>query len=236
MSTFKPDQVRTRHCCFCIPAKAAVMILSLIAATFAAMHGINAVIRLFSGDSVDGWSIWLCMAQIVLWFSLVVIALYGWAGCIMQRREWVDWFYELVWWHLWLNVIFGLQALVLLNLPSAKQVATAICLRTTLQAQGWAENLGDPEPALGALAFASEACFSQIKYALLMLDFAWVIAILVELYLVLVIGHYLDQLADYEAAVDFGVDIESANPPFRFSEVEQNPLIQAQLRKSSKRY
>lgn len=44
----------------------------------------------------------------------------------------------------------------------------------------------------------------------------WAIGLLVELYLVLIVSHYIDELVDREAAQLYGVDIENPNPPFRF--------------------
>jgi hypothetical protein len=43
---------------------------------------------------------------------------------------------------------------------------------------------------------------------------AYVIGILIELYLVLMVAHYTDQLADEEAADKWGVDIEQDTVPF----------------------
>lgn len=45
---------------------------------------------------------------------------------------------------------------------------------------------------------------------------AWIIALLIELWLVLVVGHYVDELAEREAAARFGVDIENPLPPYHF--------------------
>ncbi|BGP16619.1 hypothetical protein JCM10213_000465 [Rhodosporidiobolus nylandii] len=224
--SFSPEQVKRRTCCGCIPARWAVMLLSLIAATISAMQGIEATIRLFSDGHLNPFAIWLNVAQMVLFFSLCLIGLYGWSGCVMQKFEW---------WHLCFSVVLGINALIMLNLPASKQLATAICLRTTLNAANFAQNnMNDPSPALDALAAASQACTAHVKTGLLLLDFCWVIGVLVELYLVLVIAHYLDELQDIEAAQLYGVDIESPNPPYRFAEVEQ-PLVQAQLGKQGKR-
>lgn len=48
---------------------------------------------------------------------------------------------------------------------------------------------------------------------------AWIIALLLELWLVLVVGHYVDELAERAAAARFGVDIENSLPPYRFAGV-----------------
>jgi len=123
---FTPSDVRHRRFCLCVPARWGVLALSLAGATISACHGIAATIRLCSPE-VDAWRAWVEVASIVLWGSLVVLCLYGesgrrlslsgtvgagsradevrvatgWAGAISQKREWVEWFYELVWVSLW---------------------------------------------------------------------------------------------------------------------------------------
>jgi predicted xylose isomerase-like sugar epimerase len=43
-----------------------------------------------------------------------------------------------------------------------------------------------------------------------------ILAFLIQLYLVVVVGHYLDELADRNAADQYGVDIDNPIPPYRF--------------------
>ncbi|GAA5820598.1 hypothetical protein JCM11251_003068 [Rhodosporidiobolus azoricus] len=243
---FDPTQVKHRHCCFCIPARAAVLITAMVAATVSAMHGIQACIRLFEPEHFNGLVVWLDVAQIVLWFSLVVVCLNGFSGAMMKKFIWVDWFYDLVWvslpigsqskqrlisslqWHLWINVIVGIYLLTWLHLPSSREFVIGLCLKGVTIATSTALNRqeDDLDSALEALAIAAKACTSHTQYSLLLLDFCWTLAILVELYLVMVVAHYLDELADLEAAQNYQVEIESATPPFRFAETEQDPLFQ----------
>lgn len=49
---------------------------------------------------------------------------------------------------------------------------------------------------------------------------AVILALLLQFYLVVVIGHYLDELVDRDAAERFGVDVEDPNPPYRFDSRE----------------
>jgi hypothetical protein len=48
---------------------------------------------------------------------------------------------------------------------------------------------------------------------------AYVIGILVQLYLTLMVAHYLDELADIDAAEKYGVDIESPSPPYDLKDI-----------------
>lgn len=45
------------------------------------------------------------------------------------------------------------------------------------------------------------------------------IGILIQLYLVLMVAHYLDELADIEAAEKYGIDIESPTPPYELKKI-----------------
>ncbi|GAA6044161.1 hypothetical protein JCM8097_003727 [Rhodosporidiobolus ruineniae] len=211
---FTVAQVRRRYCCFCIPARAATLLLSLLAATASAMLGIEACIRVFDPEPVSILSVWVSLAQVVVFFSLVVICLYGWGGCILQKLEWVDWFYELSWWHLWVNVLCGVFWLGCLSTSDSKQASVAVCLRNKLAAAVLAAEAGRTDAA-------------SVEAAIPTFSSGWVIAVLIELYLVLVISHYMDEIADRDAALQYGVDIESPNPPYRFVDVEQDPLVQA---------
>ncbi|BGP48602.1 hypothetical protein JCM10450v2_004478 [Rhodotorula kratochvilovae] len=232
---FTKDDVRHRRFCCCIPVRWGTLLLSLLGATLAACLGIQATIRLFAPTTASAWRVLVEVASIVLWFSLVVLCLYGWSGCIMQKREWVDWFYELVWWHLWVNAVVGIYTLILLALPGSKALAVGICTQVALDAlqlKSPGQEL-QPEAALGV----SLRCFTVIRTGLILLDLAWVVAMLIELWLCLVIGHYLDELADREAAEQYGVDIENADPPYRFQEVAEDPQTQLLAgRRQAKRF
>ncbi|GAA5921701.1 hypothetical protein JCM3775_001773 [Rhodotorula graminis] len=209
---FRPNDVRHRRFCCCVPVRWGVLALALVGATLAACLGIAAIQRLFSPD-INPWRAWLEVASIVLWFSLVVLCLYGWAGGISQKREWVEWFYELVWWHLWFNIAVGIYLLVVLALPTSKSLSAQICSKLALDKLD-AELLVDF--TADAASTVSLECFAGVRMGLILLDLAWTIAILIQLWLCLVIGHYLDELADREAAERFGVDIENPNPPYVF--------------------
>lgn len=50
---------------------------------------------------------------------------------------------------------------------------------------------------------------------------AYVIGILIQLWLTLMVAHYLDELADIDAAVRFGVDIESPTPPYDLEDIKE---------------
>ncbi|GAA5887888.1 hypothetical protein JCM6882_000787 [Rhodosporidiobolus microsporus] len=185
----------------------------------------------YQPEHINALVVWLDVAQIVLWFSLVVICLYGFSGCMMKRFIWVDWFYDLAWWHLWINVILGIYTLTWINLPASKDIAVGICLKATLSTVSEYADGDDLEKIGTALKVALIACVGNLKLSLLVLDFCWTIAILIQLYLVLVIAHYLDELADLEAAQKYNVDIENATPPFSFPETEQDPLFQVRRSK-----
>ncbi|GAA5887876.1 hypothetical protein JCM5296_001795 [Sporobolomyces johnsonii] len=230
---FTPADVRVRRFCFCIPVRAGTMLLSLLAATISAMLGIQATMSLFEPSFVNAWMIWVCLASIVLWFSLVVVCLYGWAGCLMKKREWVDWFYELVWWHLWINCLWGIYYLIMLSLPASKQYKVALCIENALDTL----QLLEPTVSITAedAASASASCLAAMKTWLLIRDFGWSIGNLLELYLVLIIGHYLDELADDEAAAQYGVDIETPEPPYRFADAEQEVKLGRNRAKAAER-
>ncbi|GAA5854657.1 hypothetical protein JCM3766R1_004900 [Sporobolomyces carnicolor] len=58
-------------------------------------------------------------------------------------------------------------------------------------------------------------CVALVKKHCLLISFAFVIGILIELYLALMVAHFLDELFDLEAATKFGVDIEAVDPPYK---------------------
>ncbi|GAA5999941.1 hypothetical protein JCM10207_005981 [Rhodosporidiobolus poonsookiae] len=235
--SFSPAQVKMRHCCFCIPVRAAVLALSLAAATLSAIQAINACIRMFSSDVYVGDSPALNGLQAICWFTLVGLTLYGWAGAVSQRFDWIEIFYELAWWHLVLNVIFGIYFLLTISLPAAKQRANDVCVQNVFAAALLENDLTTEAAAQASLLAAAQTqCEHVVKFGLIFLDMLWVLAILVELYLVLVVAHYGDELADLDAAKQFGVDIESPNPPYRFARVEKDPLVQAQVRRKGRAF
>ncbi|GAA5936519.1 hypothetical protein JCM1841_005165 [Sporobolomyces salmonicolor] len=63
----------------------------------------------------------------------------------------------------------------------------------------------------------------------------WAIGVLIELYLVLMIGHYLDELADDEAAAEYGVDIENPEPPYRSADAEEEVELERKRAKAADR-
>ncbi|GAA6063183.1 hypothetical protein JCM10212_006849 [Sporobolomyces blumeae] len=215
MGIFKPADVRRRTCCFCVPARVGTLGLATLATLLSTTIAIQATVSLFRDNFVNAWMVWVSLAQCVLWWSLTLICVYGWLGCVRQRFEWVEWFYELLWWHVWVNVGFGIYGLILLSLPASKFYRIAVCSRGLLQAR-----LDADLTAVISNEEAAElvnACTITLKKVLLLIDFAWVIAILVELYLCLMTAHYLDELADLDAATRYGVDIESSKPPYEMS-------------------
>lgn len=78
--------------------------------------------------------------------------------------------------------------------------------------RGRADGADPPRPGPSLPPF----CLTLVSSDQAPLSQAWTIAILIQLWLCLVIGHYLDELADREAAERFGVDIENPNPPYVF--------------------
>ncbi|ORY89371.1 hypothetical protein BCR35DRAFT_329305 [Leucosporidium creatinivorum] len=129
-----------------------------------------------------------------------------------KKREWVEWFYELCWWHIWINVIFGIWWLFICSSSPMKSLLTDICVKALQAANSSAEALSvDSSSTLSAL---SERCQNSTKLSLILLDFWWAAAILIELWLVLIVGHTLDELEDWDAAAE-GFDLEGP-PPYRF--------------------
>ncbi|GAA6003632.1 dolichyl-P-Glc:Glc1Man(9)GlcNAc(2)-PP-dolichol alpha-1,3-glucosyltransferase [Rhodotorula paludigena] len=225
---FTVANVRHRHFCFYIPNRYMVMCLAILGAAGYALRGIESTIRLFSEATVNGWQIWVNVASIVLWFSLVVICMFGFAGAMSQKFLWVDRFYDLLWWHLWGNVILGVWLLVVLATPHSKATGTLVCFAL----KKLAEERPDIEVTPDTVASIGQACYSATRIGLVILDVCWAIAILVQLALVLVVGHYLDELADRQAAAAYGVDIESGTPPYRFVDVAEEPVT---MQKSTRR-
>ncbi|GJN90864.1 hypothetical protein Rhopal_003878-T1 [Rhodotorula paludigena] len=199
---FTVANVRHRHFCFCIPNRYMVMCLAILGAAGYALMGIESTIRLFSEATVNGWQIWVNVASIVLWFSLVVICMFGFAGAMSQKFLWVDWFSDLLWY------------------PFSERRLTTPWSSISLALKKLAEERPDIEvtpDTLGSIGQAAQC---------------WAIAILVQLALVLVVGHYLDELADRQAAAAYGVDIESGTAPYRFVDVNEEPVS---MQKSTRR-
>lgn len=123
---------------------------------------------------------------------------------------------------------------------------TSPCCRSTKLALETLQREAQADVTAELVAKVTLTCFSAVRTGLILLDLvrrallplpfsagvsqrpadrrltptqAWVAALLVELWLCLVIGHYLDELADREAAARFGVDIESPEPPYRFERI-----------------
>lgn len=49
------------------------------------------------------------------------VSAYGFLGALKRKREWVEWFYELIWYHIWINVILGIWWLVTHSTPYSRQ-------------------------------------------------------------------------------------------------------------------
>lgn len=64
---------------------------------------------------------------------------------------------------------------------------------------------------------------------------AWAIAVVLELWLGLIVGHYLDELADRDAAIHYGVDIESAQAPYSLTGLPGGTEIEKKYRSTGKR-
>ncbi|GAA5982845.1 hypothetical protein JCM5350_003006 [Sporobolomyces pararoseus] len=123
-------------------------------------------------------------------------------------------------WHLWINVAVGIYGIILFSLPYAKEYRAAICTALAL-VDAAAE--AAPEGVLTSQdsALIAAQCVNLVKKHLLIIDFAYVIGILIQLWLTLMVAHYLDELADIDAAVRFGVDIESPTPPYDLEDIKE---------------
>ncbi|GAA5984028.1 hypothetical protein JCM10908_006019 [Rhodotorula pacifica] len=232
---FQPSQVRRHRFCFCVPVRWGSWVLSALAAVISAMFAIAHFLALLSDDRGRPWMIVAEVAGVIVWSALVVICGFGWVGTIEQKRRWVEWYYELCWWHLWANVLFGFFGLLLLNLPGSRILATTACYTVGL-AQEQLLHLAVKVSPEAAAAMAAQ-CQSKVSIGLILTDLAWTIAILIELWLTLVIGRYTDELADRDAAAQFGVDIENPNPPYRFAGIppEQAEETYQRYRSAGKR-
>ncbi|GAA5822292.1 hypothetical protein JCM5353_001558 [Sporobolomyces roseus] len=213
MGVFKASSVKMRTCCFCISARLGTLMLSTLSILISATLAMQATMALFQDNFVSGFLVWVCLLECVIWWCLVNVCVYGWLGAVKKHYDWVEWYYELLWWHLWVNVVLGTYGIVVFSLPAAKDYRAAVC--TAMAFVKLAEEL-PPNHVVTADQSANLAlsCISAVKKHLLLIDFAYVIGILIQLYLVLVVAHYLDELADIEAAEKYGVDIESPLPPY----------------------
>ncbi|PRQ74625.1 hypothetical protein AAT19DRAFT_14978 [Rhodotorula toruloides] len=207
---FSPDDVKQRRFCCFIPVRWGTVILSLSAATFSYMYALQSINRLMSPDGPIGWMTWF----------LRLLA--GFSGALMQRRAWVQWFSDLCWWHIWVHAVVGIYGITLLALPLSKERSVLICVETALL-KWQSQHLSDTISSELA-AKAGEACAKAVRGGLIIRAIIWAIGLLVELYLVLIVSHYIDELVDREAAQLYGVDIENPTPPYRFGaspEVQQ---------------
>ncbi|BGP25036.1 hypothetical protein JCM10295v2_003956 [Rhodotorula toruloides] len=205
--------------------------MSLVTSTFAYMYALQSINRLMSPDGPVGWMTWVDTASTVLWFMLLALSLFGksspstlpcFSGAVMQRRSWVQWFADLCWWHIWVHAIVGIYGIILLALPLSKERSVLVCVETALL-KWQSQHSSDTIPAEMA-SKAGEACAKAVQSGLIILAVIWAVGLLVELYLVLIVSHYIDELVDREAAQLYGVDIENPNPPYRFGaapEVQQ---------------
>ncbi|GAA5961131.1 hypothetical protein JCM3765_001237 [Sporobolomyces pararoseus] len=219
MGVFQPSDVKRRICCSCIPARVGTLALSTLSILVSVTIALQATVALFQDNFANGFLVWIGLLQCVLWWSLVNVCVYGWLGTVKQRFEWVHWYYELLWWHLWINVAVGMYGIILFSLPYAKEYRAAICTALAL-VEASAE--AAPEDVLTSQesALLAAQCVNLVKKHLLIIDFAYVIGILIQLWLSLMVAHYLDELADIDAAVRFGVDIESPTPPYDLDEIK----------------
>ncbi|GAA5875510.1 hypothetical protein JCM3774_003653 [Rhodotorula dairenensis] len=211
---FRPSQVRYYRFCFCVPVRWGTWVLSAFAAVASAMMAVASFMAILSDHHGRPWLIILEVTSVLIWTALVVICGFGWVGTIEQKSRWVGLYYEISWWHLWMNVFFGFFGLLLLHLPGSRSAATSACFAVGMTQQQLM-HLGQHVSAEQATAIAAH-CSRESQKGLILMDVTWTVAILVELWLVLVVGHYTDELADRDAAAEFGVDIENPNPPYRF--------------------
>ncbi|KWU47228.1 hypothetical protein RHOSPDRAFT_31373 [Rhodotorula sp. JG-1b] len=212
---FQPSQVRHRCFCFCIPVRWGTWVLTALTAVLSATIALATLLSLWSDDNDMPRLAAVQVVMVFVWSGLVVICGFGWVGTIMQKSAWVECYYEFCWWHLWANVLFGFFGLLLFNLPVSRAESVASCY-TVGMAQEQLMHLAYKVSAERANAIAA-TCQSQTQLGVILVDLVWAVAILTELWLILVVGHYTDELADRDAAIEFGVDIENPNPPYHFA-------------------
>ncbi|GAA5910125.1 uncharacterized protein JCM6883_000562 [Sporobolomyces salmoneus] len=249
MGVFSPSDVKPRLCCFCVPSRIGTLFLSTLSLLISVTIALQATVALFrqfltlaqllvikrprklsvvwfgliEDNWVNGFLVWVCLAQCVLWWSLVTVCVYGWLGTVKQRYEWVEWYYDSpvfarYQWHLWINVVLGSYGIIIFSLPAAKQYRAEVC--TALAVINKVSELGaDQVLSSTDSAYLAAECVSLVKKHLLLIDFAYLIGILIQLYLVLMVAHFLDELADRQAAEKWGVDIESERPPYDVEEI-----------------
>ncbi|GAA6051341.1 hypothetical protein NBRC10513_000344 [Rhodotorula toruloides] len=213
---FSPDDVKQRRFCCFIPVRWGTVILSLSAATFSYMYALQSINRLMSPDGPIGWMTWVDSASTVLWFMLLSLSLFG------ELLRGVDAETGLGAWHIWVHAVVGIYGITLLALPLSKERSVLICVETALL-KWQSQHLSDTISSELA-AKAGEACAKAVRGGLIIRAIIWAIGLLVELYLVLIVSHYIDELVDREAAQLYGVDIENPTPPYRFGaspEVQQ---------------
>ncbi|GAA5925940.1 uncharacterized protein JCM15063_005166 [Sporobolomyces koalae] len=203
MVPFTSNDVKTRTFCCCIPARLGTLALATLSILISVTLALQATTALFQDNFVNGFMVWVCLLECVLWWSLALICVYG-----KSKKP------LLLWWHLWLNVVLGVYGIIIFSLPAAKEYRAMICTAT-----GMIDVANDlPDGQLLTSQHSSEIalkCVALVKKHLLLIDFAFVIGILLELYSVLMVAHFLDELADREAADKYGVDIEAATPPYK---------------------
>ncbi|KAM0752716.1 hypothetical protein T439DRAFT_378507 [Meredithblackwellia eburnea MCA 4105] len=191
---------RVQTFCCCIPVRAGVIVLSFLTAFGAIGQIINTFSEMFYMYH-NSWLQWLGIsAMMIIYFFLLLIASWGFFGAWHRDRKHVEYFLIYVWYHLWANVFFGLAYLIMLSTSVEKQFQLSICVNL----------YREYDDGTGIL---QKKCVDSYKWQLVMLDIAWAIALLVQLWLVLIVSHYADELYD-EECLAVGIDLDGP-PPFK---------------------
>ncbi|KAI5476278.1 hypothetical protein MNV49_007915 [Pseudohyphozyma bogoriensis] len=179
--------------CGCISVRAGTLILSFVNLVTAAVCTILSVQQLFVMSGQSG-TMWIAIIlRIFLWAFVGIVCFYGFIGAWSRKRVWVQWYLELLWWHLWALAIVGLIFLIILATSSQKLWAVAACRASGMTGE--------------------ETCSAIYKYMLLILDFTWALSVLIQIWLLLIVAHFVDELYDEEMLAK-GIDIEGP-PPFK---------------------
>jgi len=182
-------QVRTRTCCFCLPVRFGVFvvtILGLAGGILLSYVGWSQTVRL-QGVLPKANEIALYIAS-ALWTLLAVLSLFGFVGAIIRNRTMISIFFMILVGHLIFSIISGAFALYnIFNVagPDALQQ----CLATAASSA--------PGPDVSTAADCQQG-FNIIRgVAVGVFILAW----LLEIWACFIVNSYINQLTDEKEAV-----------------------------------
>ncbi|KAK4054563.1 hypothetical protein OIV83_001057 [Microbotryomycetes sp. JL201] len=156
---------------------------------------------------LSGWmSYFVVLASAIIWTLMVIFSIFGYVGVWFKRRDYVSLFYNVLWGHIWLSVLTGIWSLSVLSATPSKPLLIFTCVNAVTHAKKII-----PSEAEHVLFKLVQKCESDTTLWLIFLAFLWAACVLVELFLILTVGHTMDELEDWDAA-HAGFDLEGPLP------------------------